>query len=217
MGGNRNGILGTEANIRPADDRSGDDNVLGGGDMPGSLGQDDPIPMDVPRIIAKVIKDWDPPNPTSTPSIDIPGATLAQAGKILERMNEWGEGGGSIRNDPIAAGNTTNLTVNLYGNLVRRLPNWLGYNNASAAAKAEWDRMVAKLTIHEDRHVAIAVEEADRLAQDLIGKDIYRLARMVTQANARMAARQQKLDHDTDGATKPGVQYGDVSLDTSIV
>ena len=217
MGGVRVGILGTDAVARGS---AGDSNdILGGGAPPGVLGADEAIPLDdIQRIIAKVTKDWDPPNPRTTPPIVIGGATLEKAAEQLDKLAEWGEGGGSLRTEPIAAGTSTNLTVKMHANLVRRLPTWSGYTKASAAAKAEWDQMVRKLAAHEDRHVAIAIEEAEQLAKDLVGKEISDIAQMVTDANARMQARQDELDDPshTDHGAKPGVQYGDVSLDITI-
>ncbi len=93
------------------------------------------------------------------------------------------------------------------------MPNWVNYNSASSAKKASWDRMFEKLGIHEDRHVEIAIEEADRLAADLVGKDISKIAPMVTAANKRILKRQQALDRETNHGSKEGVQYGDVILE----
>jgi Bacterial protein of unknown function (DUF922) len=219
MGGVRVGILGTDADARPATGGGGPIDVLGGGDPPGTLGVDDPIALDdVQRMIAKVTKDWDPPNPRTTPPIVVGGATLEKAAEQLNKLAEWGEGGGSLRTESIAAGISTNLTVKMHANLVRRLPTWSGYAKASAAAKAEWDQMVRKLAAHEDRHVAIAIEEAEQLAKDLVGKEISDIAQMVTDANTRMQARQDELDDPshTDHGAKAGVQYGDVNLDITI-
>ena len=215
-GGVRAGILGTEADAHTASD---DNTVLGGGHPPGVLGVDEAIALDdIQRIIAKVTKDWDPPSPRTTPPIVVGGTTLAQAAEQLNKLAEWGEGGGSLRTDPIAAGNSTNLTVRMHANLVRRLPTWSGYAKASPAAKAEWDQMVRKLKAHEDRHVAIAIEEAEQLAKDLVGKEISDIAQMVTDANTRMQARQDELDDaaHTDHGAKPNVQYGDVNLDITV-
>ncbi len=127
-----------------------------------------------------------------------------------------GTGGGAIRSDRIPVGTTTNLTVSLCANLVFRLPTWTRYNQASDAAKAEWDRMLGKLRAHEQRHVDIAIEEANDLAQDLIGREISEIAPMVTAANDTMRQRQEKLDEDTQHGAKRGVTYGDVFLDESI-
>lgn len=215
MGGTRSGLLGTEAGARAG---SNDDDVLGGGNPPGVLGVD-AIPLDdLQRMVTKVTKDWDPPSPRTTPAIVVGGATLQQAADQLNRLNEWGEGGGRLRTDRIPPGNSTKLTVNVHANLIRRLPTWSFYPKASAAAKAEWDQMVQKLAAHEDRHVAIAIEEADQLAQDLMGKEISDIPQLVTDANARMQKRQDELDDpsNTDHGAKQGVQYGDVNLDITI-
>jgi len=219
MGGSRDDVFGTQAQSGNAGRGSGGSitlDVFGGGDPPGVLGIDGPIPLDALRIIAKVTKDWDPPSPTTTPEIVITGTTLAQAGQQLDRLPEWGQAGGRLRTVPIPAGNSTNLTVVAHANLTYRLPRWTKYAQASKAAQAEWDKMFAKLKDHEDRHLAIAIEEADALAQDLIGHDIADIATMVTAANARMAQRQKDLDDATDHGAKTGVPYGDVVLDTSI-
>jgi hypothetical protein len=216
MGGVRAGILGSEAGSHST---SGDDDVLGGGDPPGVLGVDGLIPLDdLQRMVTKVTKDWDPPSPRTTPAIVVGGATLQQAADQLNRLNEWGEGGGRLRIDRIPPGSSTKLTVNVHANLVRRLPTWSFYPKASAAAKAEWDQMVGKLAAHEDRHVAIAIEEANQLAQDLMGKEISDIAQMVTDANTRLQQRQDELDDpsNTDHGAKPGVQFGDVNLDTTV-
>ena len=77
--------------------------------------------------------------------------------------------------------------------------------------------MIEKLKAHEQRHMDITIEHGDALVQDLAGKEIGVIARMVTARNRQMAADQQKLDADTDHGAKPGVTYGDVFLDTSIV
>jgi predicted secreted Zn-dependent protease len=119
--------------------------------------------------------------------------------------------------DTIALGTSTDLTITLRANLERRMPEWADYKSASAAAQREWNHMFRKLTDHEDRHVEIAVEEADKLAADLVGHDISDIAKMVTAANKRMADRQKALDDATDHGARPGAQYGDVSLDVTVI
>jgi hypothetical protein len=91
------------------------------------------------------------------------------------------------------------------------------YLSASAAAKAEWDRMMEKLKAHEQRHMDIAIQHGNALVQELVGNDMSVIAQMVTDRNRQMAADQQQLDADTDHGSKPGTPYGDVFLDTSIV
>ncbi len=170
----------------------------------------------VKRIIAEVIKDWDPPKPDNTPWVEVEGETLADVASALESLEEWGMGGGMLRAEPIPPGTSTDLTVTLHANLVMRLPDWKDYAKASAAAQKEWDRMIEKLQAHEERHVEIAIEECDKASTTLIGEEISKIAPIVTATNAAMKKRQDKLDSDTNHGMKKGVLYGDVSLDTSI-
>jgi len=188
MSGNRiPGPIGTDPALN-------DESVAGKGIVPGGgwvdarpLGQEpDSIPM-VARIIIKVTKDWDPPAPDTTPWVKAPGATLADVSAALEANDEWGQGGGRLRSE--------------------RIP---------VAAKKEWDRMSGKLMAHEQRHVDIAIEEFDKVASGLIGKDIDHIPPMVTAANAAAAKQQKQLDKDTNHGSRKGVLYGDVYLDTSI-
>ena len=86
---------------------------------PGPGGMD-PIPMS-DRTIAKVEDDWHPPAPDASATVVLTGKTLAEVGKELDKLDEWGQGGGSLRTDSIPAGNSTNLTVKLHGNLRLRL------------------------------------------------------------------------------------------------
>lgn len=54
---------------------------------PGSIGSN-ATPLAVKRIIASVTKDWEPPNPRTTPAITINGKTLAEAAASLNRLSE---------------------------------------------------------------------------------------------------------------------------------
>jgi hypothetical protein len=209
---------------------------MGGGRVPGQLGPDaeqshgdvdpqfptggfefpGPIGLDSSPVVKEVKKDWEPPNPSSTPEIVVKGKTLAHVAAALNRLPEWGRGGGLIRADELTNVKTPEVTVQLRANLTMVLPQWDDYKQASKAAQAEWDRMTAKLREHEQRHVEIAIEEADAVAGDLIGQPMSKIASMVTAANAKMAKRQRELDTQTDSGSLAGVQYGDVILDTSI-
>ena len=77
---------GAGANFSPG----GDPVAPGVGfDPPGPIGRGDaPVPL-ASRIIAKVTKDWDPPNSRTTPEIVVNGATLAAA-RELNALPEWG-------------------------------------------------------------------------------------------------------------------------------
>jgi hypothetical protein len=212
MGGTRVGILGTEA---IAQDRSVDDDVLAGGDPPGSLGIDSAQQMST-LTIADVRKDWNPDSAEETDILEVAGATIDEVYKSLNRLKngEWGQGGGRLEMTP-AMDFANSQSVTLSAHLIRRLPSWreLEANNVKPAEKTAWQKMLRKLIEHEERHVAIAVEEASKLADKLVGKTLKQGHEAVTAANSVMSSRQAKLDHDTNHGAKEGVDYGDVILD----
>ncbi len=173
MGGTRDGILGLDGDIRTGNSQPTDADLFGGGDAPGTLGSN-AVALDDGRALSpRSTKDWEPPQPDESPIV-VGGASLEQAARALNAQGEWGKGGGQLRTERIGAGNSTDLTVTMHANLVHRLPKWTGYDKASAAAKAEWDQMVVHLKAHEDRHLAIAIEEADKLAKELVGRRHFR-------------------------------------------
>jgi hypothetical protein len=209
---------------------------MGGGRVPGPIGvETEPGPgafnpgapgagfdspglvkADAGPIVASVVTDWSPPNPSTTPAIVVRGKALAQLESQLDALPEWGRGGGSLRADRLDNVRTAEVVVHLHANLQLVLPRWDGRDAASTQARAEWDRMVGKLRIHEQRHVDIAIEEANALAAALERQPMSKIAALVTSANQTMAQRQQELDDATDHGSKAGVAYGDVILDTSI-
>jgi hypothetical protein len=210
MGGVRVGLLGTEA---AAGGGSDDDDVLAGGDPPGTLGVNGTVAMSTGKI-EDVRKDWDPDSPKFTDPIVVSGVTIDQVLAALNHLPEWGKGGGVLKLQ-VPDDFSSSHSVTLSANLVRRLPQWKQYDHARDAEKAAWNHMFRKLTDHEDRHVEIAVEEARKLADDLIGQTTAEAAKTVRAANRRLEARQKKLDDETDHGAKPGVKYGDVIMDLS--
>jgi len=206
--------------------------------VPGPKGTDvfrDPLPVDpfpatgggalpVPggtelkagdRIIKRVKRDWDANSPRTTPAIQVHGKTLEEVGKGLNALpGEWGQGGGILRNDPVPEGTSAEVEVTLHGNLVYRIVEWVEYSTGSTKGKANWDAMIAKLKVHEDKHLANAIAAAEQCANDLIDKEILQLAGIVTKANTALQAVQDALDTATDHGAKANVPYGDVILDT---
>lgn len=169
------------------------------------------------RIVTKVTKDWDPVTLETTPERVVNGKTIQDVADDLNTYDEWGQGGGGIPMGPtVPFGTSATVEIELKGKFIRILPEWRQYGTASTAAKAEWDRMLAKLKIHEDRHVEIALEECNKLATDLVGKEIGQIATMINASGRRIRQRQSQLDTDTKNGSKPGVKYGDVSLDITI-
>jgi hypothetical protein len=210
MGGIRAGILGTDASARGGSDDV--DDILGGGDPPGPLGVDDADALSTGKV-TDVRKDWDSDNP-ETGWIDIPGTTIDEIYRALQPRGEWGEGGGNLTTS-VSRDSSGDLTVTVHANLIRRLPRWQKHDDAPPAAQQAWDRMFRKLIIHENRHVDIAAEEADKLAGQLPDKTSREVDTLLAAARDRLSARQKKLDHDTDHGRKEGVPFGDVMLDIS--
>ena len=166
------------------------------------------------RIIKDVKKDWDASNPKTTPDIVVHGKNSKEVGNALMALpGEWGQGGGRLLNDAVAAGTSPEVTVTLHANLVRRMANWPEYAQASKEAQASWDKMFAKLGVHEDKHVSNAVAAAEQCAKDLIGKEILEMPGIVTKANADLKAVQDALDTATEHGAKAGVPFGDVIFD----
>lgn len=195
----------------------------GGFGDPGPIGGDDEAialgATDVP-IVKGVTKVWDTKARTTTPAIDAKGATLAEVKADLDASQgkHWGEGGGKLKMDDVPKtlkrGDT--FVVTLRGEFINRIPKWVDRDKGSAAAKAEWDRFIGKLSEHEEGHVAIALKSFEDLATALVGVKITDLTKTFNDSQAALKADQKKMDTDTDNGTKAGVKYGDALLDTSI-
>src|SRR5688500_4681690 len=128
------------------------------------------------RVITRVVTDWNPPRPQTTPPIFIGGKTLAEAAAELARSKEWCEAGGKLTCDPVPGHGGDQVTLNLRANLILRLPTWRNYPTASDAAQAEWDRMLAMLRAHAQRHLDIVIEMGDWLAEELFGRPVEEVA-----------------------------------------
>src|SRR3954469_2928426 len=106
-----------------------------GFEVPGPIG-DDPIALDeLRRIVKAVTKDWVPPSPRTTPPIVVNGSTLAQVADELNALSEWGQGGGVLRTEEIPSGTSPTVTAKIHAGLIKRLPRWTKFAQASPAAK----------------------------------------------------------------------------------
>lgn len=165
------------------------------------------------RMITRVVMDWHPPRPRTTPPIFVGGKTLAEASAELGRDKDWCEAGGLITYELVAGQGGDQVTLNLHANLVMRLPSWRFYPGASDAAQAEWDRMLAMLRAHAERHVEIVAELADDLADELFGRSVEDIDRLVDEANEEAEALCASLNRETAFGSRRGVRYGDVFLE----
>lgn len=213
-------VPGPLGHRRDKENSVSDDQGLGLFNSVPPVGHDSAEPL-TQRIVNKVVCDWVPtPNPNTTPIV-VKAANLADLAQALSQLPEAGEGGGKLRIDPVPIGTSPDVTVTLHGNLVNRVVQWDGYDQASAAAKAHWDTVLNNLKRHENRHMEIAIEEGNALAQRLIGHQIGSqptLTDKVDSANTKMKASQVKLDSqaESDHGKKQGHAYGDCNIDTTI-
>jgi hypothetical protein len=186
---------------------------------PGPLNPEPPEELGGIPTVGDVTKNWDNSKRTKTPEIHGKGATLGdlKADLDVSQGKHWGEGGGKLTMDPVTgvkAGES--FTVKLNGEFIKRVPIWDDRASATATARAEWDRFIAKLDAHEEGHIEIALATFEKLATDLIGVKITELASKVAQAQADLTTAQKKMDTDTDNGMKSGVKFGDALLDTAI-
>jgi hypothetical protein len=197
--------------------------VPGPGSFQGSrpLGHDQSAEPMAGKFVSKVICDWVPiPNPDTTP-IKVQAATLADLAAALSKLPEAGRGGGKLRADAPQTDSTGAVSVKLQGNLVNQVVEWVGYDSASAAAKAHWDTVLKNLKRHEKRHMEIAIEVGNYLAKVLIGHEIGSkpsIADKTTAANTRMQKLQDDMDsaNESDHGRKKGHAFGDCNIDVSI-
>lgn len=143
---------------------------------------------------------------------DIAGTTLAIVAKQLD-PKEWGRCtyNYDYSYETAANGRVTKVDVTLH--LTIRLPRWQGkgYDQASAAAKEEWLRMLTALEIHEDGHADIARTWAATTQTRLLGQRGGRVAQRYSQTMDAIKRAQDEFDKKT----KHGQNQG-VSLDLSI-
>jgi Bacterial protein of unknown function (DUF922) len=221
MGGQKIGILGLDDQKKPSDGREKTPFPAGFSD-PGPIGEDDSDDAEelagVPTVTA-VNKVWDASARRTTPAIDGHGKTLQELKASLDASQgtHWGEGGGELNLDPtgkVKAGE--NVTLTLRGELINRIPNWVERDQATATAKAEWDRFIAKLKAHEECHVDIALKAFEKLAADFIGKKITEVNKMFLDAKKQLKDDQKALDDRTHNGQDMGVPCGDALLNTAI-
>jgi predicted secreted Zn-dependent protease len=142
---------------------------------------------------------------------DVSGTTLAEVGDLLD-PTEWGRC--NVRYTySYSATNGRVTSVTLTVNITIRMPRWSGqgYQNASPAARAEWNRMVAALGAHENQHAGIGRTWAPTIRSRLLSAAEADLNSTLTQGISDAQVDQDQFDSDTDHGQTQGV-----SLDTSI-
>lgn len=202
---------------------SGSSFPSGGGSFaqpgPVSADGDDAEQLDDQKRITKVVRDWTNPPKIDEQAVDVSGATLAAVKAELDKLTEWGSGGGTmngLRAEPNDDGK--GYTVKLSPTFTMSLPDWKEYPQASDAAKKAWDDMIENLRMHELEHVAIARRNFEKLATTLGGKPVAQAAQAV--ADAETAGQADQDDFDSEAKTAHGRNawqtFPKVVLDTNV-
>jgi predicted secreted Zn-dependent protease len=142
---------------------------------------------------------------------DVSGTTLAEVHPQLD-PTEWGRCTYHYDYDyGTTNGRVTRVDITL--RMTIRLPRWQeGRDEASPEARAEWDRMMAALRAHEERHAEIAREWAPRFKQRMLGVRARNATATYNQVKREADAAQRQYDTDTQHGQTEGVSL-DLSID----
>jgi hypothetical protein len=185
---------------------------------------DEPIELGTGPKISQVTKDWsDPPSVSPTFTPEVSGKTLKAVLVELQRLSEWGTGGGNLSAPGggeiqlVPADDGKSYTVALSGAFFITLPKWKEYNTANAAQQKSWDAMIADLRKHEEEHVAIAYRGANQLVKDLKGLPVQRAGQKIADSGTKTQDQQDDFDSPskTDHGKKDYPGFNRVVLDTS--
>ena len=173
-----------------------------------------------PKII-RVTRNWtDPPSVRVGKTPKIGGATLKDALAELERLDEWGTGGGDltgpegeIKLQPVDGG----YAVDILGDFFMTLPEWEGYDKATPGQKEAWDAMIAKLRKHEQQHVTIAYNGAQKMIRTLTRLPVDQAAQKMQEVTDDTQSKQNEFDSaaKTNHGANAWGGFPKVELDTS--
>jgi predicted secreted Zn-dependent protease len=149
--------------------------------------------------------------PAQSAPYDVSGTTLAQVHSQLD-PTEWGRCTYHYGYDyETTNGRTSRVDITL--TLTIRLPRWQeGRDEASAAARTEWDRMLGALQAHEERHAEIAREWAPTFKERMLGVRESNVASRHSQVLGQVNDRQREYDTQTQHGQTEGVSL-DLSVD----
>lgn len=141
---------------------------------------------------------------------EVTGTTLAGVHGQLD-PEEWGRCRWTVDYDyETTNGRVTRVNITL--RLTIRMPRWgEGFDQASPAARTEWQRMITALRAHEDHHADIARNWAPRFKDNILGQRAGRAANKYQQTMNQMEREQRNYDTSSSHGQNEGV-----SLDTTI-
>jgi hypothetical protein len=150
------------------------------------------------------------PNPVRR-TYPVGGDTLAEVLRRLSKRDTWG----LTVSEPRFRVKTCRgrvFSVSITVPITVTLPRWTKRAQAGPNSRAEWDRMLEKLTEHEDNHVSIARSHFDEnLARSMLNRTSNEATQRFEVAVSNAQAASDQYDSDTDHGSNEGVY-----LDTGI-
>lgn len=136
---------------------------------------------------------------------DVTGSTLAEVAAQLD-PKEWGQCHYQFDHSyETTAGRTTKVDITLH--LTIHLPRWQGkgWQNASEAAKTEWQRMISALEAHENGHAEIARRWAPIFKEKMMGVSEGKVQQRYDETKAAVGKETNKYDKETSHGKSKGV------------
>lgn len=188
--------------------------------VPGPAGND-VLPLSSGKI-TKVVRNYDESKPVTTGGIEVTSAV--KIADVFAELNqkatasgggEWGKGGAA--DIKIVWQNQDTGAVELQATLLKVLPTWQNKSKGTKGAQASWDKMIAKLENHEQKHLDIALEHLNKMIAELESGKIdatdAALQSKHQEWTGKLKKAQDAFDTDSDHGAKEGHAYGDVILD----
>ena len=174
-----------------------------------------------PKIV-RVTRNWgDPPTPRVSASPKIGGKTLKEALAELQRMSEWGTGGGNLTGPDgeikLVPDDKGRYSVELQADFFITLPEWSGYKDATPGQKQAWDNMISALRKHEQEHVNIAYRGAEKMRRTLTNLPVDQASQKMQEVTDATQAQQDDFDSSskTDHGNNQFGAFPRVELDVS--
>lgn len=201
------GPLGSDNEVAQRE-KLGDSPSFGGEvePLPGPLGNDAVELSDEPTCEEGIAK-YDVSNvDDKTASANGKGATLADLKKDLDAklpsstpgLSYWGKGGArKMGTSAFQPPKSQTFKLEVRAEFFLNLPVWDDYANATAGAKAEWDRFLKQLRTHEMQHVAEAKTWLDKIIEQVKGQTKSESSKTIKDRAADMKTAQTTLDTNT--------------------
>lgn len=174
--------------------------------LPGPIG-DDAVELADEMVVEEGIAKYDVSKvDDKTAMANGKGATLADLKKDLDAkvpspkpgVSYWAKGGATkMRTQSIPGSSPNTAKLEIHGQFFVKLPVWDDYASGTAGAKAEWDRFLKQLRVHEMQHVAEAKKWLDKMVAEVKGQKRSESSKTIKDRSADMKTGQSTLDDNT--------------------